>query len=76
MPSSKGAVVKDPDGVTVPIHTRVPADVAARIDDLAIRSGLSRADVVRLALARMPDDLIPDELFAAADVMRDVRRMR
>lgn len=63
-------------GPTVTIAARIPTSVAARIDDMAQRSGLGRAEIVRLALTRMPDDLIPPELYAAADVMRDLRRVR
>lgn len=76
MPPRKGTVVNEDAPPTVAITARAPADVSARIDDLAVRSGLGRTDVISLALSRIPDNLIPPELFAAADVMRDIRRVR
>jgi antitoxin component of RelBE/YafQ-DinJ toxin-antitoxin module len=61
------------DGGTVTIGVRVPAEVAAKIDAMAERAGLGRGDVVRLALAKVPDDLIPESLAANAELMRAIR---
>jgi predicted DNA-binding protein len=58
---------------SVPVAVRVPNVVADRLDSLAERSGLSRAQLLRFVLANVRDEDIPRPFFEAANDLRATR---
>ncbi len=57
---------------TTTLGVRAGPNLLRRIDDLAIRAGLTRSEVVRLALVRLSAQGIPDQLDP--ETLRAARR--
>lgn len=60
-------------GTSVPVAVRVSTDIANRLDNLALRAGLSRAQLLRYVLANVREDHIPSTFFESADELRATR---
>jgi hypothetical protein len=58
---------------TVQMTLRVPISTVHRIDDLAERAGLARAQVVRMLLRRASQAELPAGLVENADCLREAR---
>jgi hypothetical protein len=58
---------------TVQMTLRVPISTIARIDDLAERAGLARAQIVRMLLRRASEAELPSGLVENAACLREAR---
>jgi len=60
-------------GTSVQVTIRIPISTADRLDELADKTGLTRAQVMRMTLSRVSEADLPTGLVDIADRLREAR---
>ena len=60
-------------GTSVQVTIRIPISTADRLDELADKTGLTRAQVMRMIVSRVSEADLPTGLVDIADRLREAR---